>query len=86
MLFRSQGNSLTLLVSDNGLGIDHDAHGIHIFKLYKRFHNHVEGKGMGLYMVKTQVEALGGSIESSGEIDKGLEFRIKLPIREDQNH
>ena len=81
-----QGNSLTLLVSDNGLGIDHDAHGIHIFKLYKRFHNHVEGKGMGLYMVKTQVEALGGSIESSGEIDKGLEFRIKLPIREDQNH
>ncbi len=67
-----------LQVSDNGLGIDLDTHKDKLFTLYKRFHTHVEGKGMGLYLVKTQVEALGGSIEISSQVNRGTTFRIYL--------
>src|SRR5690606_27435025 len=52
-----------LAVMDNGLGIDLQKYKQSIFNLYKRFHLHVEGKGLGLYLVKTQIEALGGRIE-----------------------
>jgi signal transduction histidine kinase len=47
-----------------------------VFGLYKRFHFDVEGKGMGLFMVKTQVEALGGKISVKSEVNKGTEFKI----------
>ena len=73
-------NKLQLVFKDNGLGIDLDKRGDQIFGLYKRFHNHVEGKGMGLYMVKTQVEALGGNVTINSEVNKGTEFKIELDI------
>ncbi|HTE32771.1 MAG TPA: two-component regulator propeller domain-containing protein, partial [Chryseolinea sp.] len=52
-----------LTVSDNGLGIDTELFKNKIFNLYQRFHTHVEGKGLGLYLIKTQMLALGGKIE-----------------------
>ncbi|MDZ7607483.1 MAG: ATP-binding protein [Cyclobacteriaceae bacterium] len=70
---------LILKVEDNGVGIDFEKHGDNLFKLYKRFHTHVDGKGMGLFMVKTQVEALGGTIGVSGELDVGLIFTLQHP-------
>jgi chemotaxis protein histidine kinase CheA len=39
---------------------------------------HIEGKGMGLYLVKTQVTALGGKIEVGSEIDNGTTFKVFL--------
>jgi ligand-binding sensor domain-containing protein/signal transduction histidine kinase len=69
-------NKICLTVSDNGIGIDLSSYGDKLFTLYSRFHNHVEGKGMGLYLVKTQVVALGGKIEVESEIDRGTTFRI----------
>ena len=63
---------------DNGLGIDLSKNKGEIFNLYKRFHHHVEGKGMGLFMVKTQVEMLGGKINVQSEVDKGTTFSIKF--------
>ncbi|MBL7933253.1 MAG: PAS domain S-box protein, partial [Bacteroidia bacterium] len=48
-------DEVVLRFKDNGLGIDLNANASKIFGLYKRFHKHVDGKGMGLYMVKTQV-------------------------------
>lgn len=68
-------NEVCLSVSDNGLGIDLSLFREKIFTLYKRFHLHVEGKGMGLYLVKTQMIALGGRIEIESEVDKGTTFR-----------
>jgi signal transduction histidine kinase len=50
-------------VSDNGLGIDLGKFRSDLFKLYKRFHTHIEGKGLGLYLVKQQVEKMNGRIE-----------------------
>jgi ligand-binding sensor domain-containing protein/signal transduction histidine kinase len=71
-----------LKISDNGLGIDLDAHKKNVFTLYKRFHSHVDGKGMGLYLVKTQVEALGGNISVESEVNKGTTFIINFKKQE----
>jgi signal transduction histidine kinase len=71
-------NYICLKVHDNGLGMNLNACKEKLFTLYSRFHNHVEGKGMGLYLVKTQVISLGGRIEVESEIDRGTIFRIFL--------
>ena len=64
---------------DNGTGIDLEANASKVFGLYKRFHFHIEGKGLGLFMVKTQVEALGGRIEVESMPRQGTEFTVELP-------
>jgi PAS domain S-box-containing protein len=73
-----KSNKIGLIFKDNGIGIDLEKKGLQVFGLYKRFHTHVEGKGMGLFMVKTQVQALGGNINISSEVDKGTEFLIEF--------
>jgi PAS domain S-box-containing protein len=72
-------DGVRLVFSDNGMGIDLPNQGAKVFGLYKRFHpKHAEGKGMGLFMVKTQVESLGGEISIKSEVNKGTEFTIEL--------
>jgi PAS domain S-box-containing protein len=74
-----QADKKTILsFRDNCLGIDMDLHKDKVFGLYKRFHMHVEGKGMGLYMVKTQVESLGGRIDIRSEVNKGTEIVLEF--------
>ncbi len=65
-----------LAVMDNGLGIDLNKYQQSVFNLYKRFHLHVEGKGLGLYLVKTQIEALGGRVEVRSEPNEGTTFHV----------
>ena len=72
------GEKLQIRFKDNGLGIDLKANESKIFGLYKKFHNHVEGKGMGLYMVKTQAELLGGKITVASEVGRGTEFLLEF--------
>lgn len=69
---------ITLVVKDNGAGIDLNRHGKQLFGLYKRFHPSKEGKGIGLFMVKSQVETLGGIISVKSEPGKGTEFTIEF--------
>lgn len=73
-------NKLQLIFKDNGMGIDLEKRGEQVFGLYKRFHTQVEGKGMGLFMTKTQVETLGGHISIRSEVDKGTEFTIEFEV------
>ncbi len=73
---RSNKQTICLKVEDNGLGMDLNIHGKNIFGLYKRFHLHKEGKGLGLYLVKTQMEMLGGKIEIESIPDKGTIFYL----------
>ena len=78
---RSQklNNKIVLFFKDNGLGIDLQKLSDQVFGLYKRFHtDRAEGKGIGLYMVKTQVESMGGKISISSEVNKGTEFKIEF--------
>ncbi len=65
-----------LSVRDNGIGFDADKYKDNIFGLYKRFHTHVEGKGIGLYLVKVQAEALGGWVEVESKINHGTKFTV----------
>ena len=74
----SSGDMICLSVADNGMGIDLEQHQDMLFQLYKRFHFHVEGRGLGLFLVKTQIESLGGSIKIESEVNKGTTFRVML--------
>ena len=71
-----EGEYIRLSITDNGLGIDLAQYGQNVFGLYKRFHLHVEGKGLGLYLVKTQIVAMGGRIEVQSELYKGTTFFV----------
>jgi signal transduction histidine kinase len=71
-----EGEYIRLSIKDNGLGIDLAQYGQNVFGLYKRFHLHVEGKGLGLYLVKTQIIAMGGRIEVQSELYKGTTFFV----------
>lgn len=68
----------SLSVSDNGLGIDLKKHGSKLFGLNKVFHRHPEAKGVGLFLTRAQVEALGGSIKAESEVGKGTTFHINF--------
>ncbi|HEX8268484.1 MAG TPA: HAMP domain-containing sensor histidine kinase [Flavobacterium sp.] len=73
---RRTAGGIQLIFKDNGVGIDLSKNSERIFGLYNRFHVQVEGKGMGLFMVKTQVEVLGGRIKVLSTVDEGTEFII----------
>lgn len=80
----SEDNTYYILeVLDNGLGIDLKRNRDNLFKLYKRFHFHTEGKGLGLYLVKLQVEALGGHIDVESEINRYTKFTVYIKKPED---
>ncbi|AWG21544.1 hypothetical protein FFWV33_08375 [Flavobacterium faecale] len=71
---------IVISFKDNGRGMDMTKHGNAIFKLYKRFDTdgEIEGKGIGLYIVKAQLERMGHSISVVSEEGVGTEFIIKL--------
>jgi sensor histidine kinase regulating citrate/malate metabolism len=67
-----------LRASDNGRGIDMQLFGDELFGLHKTFHDHAEARGVGLFLVKTQIEATGGKITAESEVDKGTTFIIRF--------
>jgi signal transduction histidine kinase len=75
----SNSHGTELIVKDNGIGIDLNQYGNKLFGLYKRMNTNIEGKGLGLYRVKTQVEAMNGKISVESELDHGTKFRIQFP-------
>ncbi len=75
---KKPGDKIVITFRDNGLGIDLSKHRDHLFGLYKRFHNHVEGKGIGLYMCKVQLEALEGKINIKSKPNEGTTISIEF--------
>lgn len=75
---RRKESKVEIIFRDNGTGINLEKTGDQIFGLYKRFHPNIEGKGMGLFMVKTQVETLGGKISVKSKINEGTCFYIEF--------
>ncbi|CAN5514016.1 hypothetical protein BH10BAC5_BH10BAC5_16770 [soil metagenome] len=63
---------------DNGLGINLARHGNHVFLMYKKFHPHKSGKGMGLFIVKNLVQSLGGDVRVESEIGEGSKFILNF--------
>lgn len=73
---KKTNNSTILKFKDNGIGIDLKRNSEHIFGLYQRFHDYPDSKGLGLYLVKSQIESLGGTIAIESEVNKGTEFTL----------
>jgi sensor histidine kinase regulating citrate/malate metabolism len=65
-----------LEVCDNGLGIDLTRYGHQIFKLNKVFHKGFDSKGLGLFILKNQIETLGGKISVNSEPNQGSAFKV----------
>lgn len=78
ILSEKVNEGVRLSIADNGLGIDLDMHRDKIFKIRKTFHKHPEAVGFGLFMIKTQVEAMGGKIWVESQPDEGSTFFIEL--------
>jgi len=68
-------NTVVLTIKDHGLGIDMKAND-RVFGLYQRFHTHKEGRGMGLYLVKSQIESMGAEIDIKSAVGRGTTFII----------
>ena len=73
-----EGAHVHVTVQDNGLGID-AAGQRRLFGLFERLHDHVEGSGIGLFMVKKMVENAGGHITVESELGVGSTFSVLLP-------
>ncbi len=70
-----KADELVFSVSDNGLGMNMKYRS-KIFSMFKRLHSHVEGTGVGLYIVKRIVENAGGRIEVESKVGEGATFII----------
>jgi PAS domain S-box-containing protein len=77
---RKVNGKLLLTFKDNGIGIDMEKNDKYLFGLYKRFHMESEGKGVGLFMTKSQVETLGGKISVTSAVNVGSEFMIEMEL------
>jgi PAS domain S-box-containing protein len=67
-----------LEVRDNGIGIDMDQFGHQVFKMRKTFHDRPDSRGIGLFMIRNQVEAMGGEITVQSQVDAGTTFTVQF--------
>jgi len=66
-------------VKDNGMGMDLVKNSKEVFGLYKRFHvGSIPGKGIGLHLVKTHAESLGGRVEIESKVNEGTTFKVYI--------
>lgn len=71
-----ENNKPVLIIKDNGLGFDTSNGKNKVFGLFKRMHTHVEGLGVGLYIIHSIIVGNGGKIEVESEENKGTQFKI----------
>jgi signal transduction histidine kinase len=72
------GTQFVLQVQDNGLGLS-AAQQQKLFTMFHRLHTHVEGSGVGLYLIKRMIELAGGTIAVQSQPDVGSTFTVTLP-------
>ena len=73
-----ENNVKILEIADNGIGIDLARNGDKIFGMYKTFSNNADSRGIGLFITKNQIDAMGGSISVESELNKGTKFKIYI--------
>ncbi len=77
---RQEGDRINLVVEDNGSGLDTQLLGDRIYGFYQRFHPTEEGRGLGLYLIKTHLESLGATIRADGRPNVGLRLTISFAM------
>lgn len=75
--YRTEGEQHELVFEDNGLGMDLELYGKRLFGMYQTFHKHPKAKGLGLFITKSQVEAMGGEISVESTQGKGTKFTVR---------
>lgn len=78
IIFRKNGEYYSIIIRDNGIGIDMEKYKNKLFYPYQRFNIESVGKGLGLYLVKLQAESLGGQVKISSAIDEFTEVEVLL--------
>jgi PAS domain S-box-containing protein len=73
-----EDGKVILRVSDNAQGIDLVRHGGKLFNLRKTFHKHKDARGVGLFLTRTQIEAMGGTISAESEPGVGTVFIVRF--------
>jgi signal transduction histidine kinase len=68
----------TIVLKDNGIGID-DTHKEKIFNMFFRATTRSAGTGLGLYIVKSMVDKLGGEISFESVLNEGTTFQVSIP-------
>ncbi|MDT0687814.1 PAS domain-containing protein [Autumnicola psychrophila] len=82
-LHAKKNQQFTILkIEDNGLGIDLKKYESKLFGMYNTFHHHKDARGIGLFITKNQIEAIGGKIEVESEVGKGTIFKLYLKYEE----
>ncbi len=81
-----EGSYVKLIIADNGLGLDLARFKEKLFGMYKRFHTHVDGKGLGLFLVKLQAASLGGQVDIESTLGKGTTITILIPDTPNPDH
>jgi len=77
--FFDNENVTVIEIEDNGLGFDAERYKEKLFQPFKKFHFNKDGIGVGLYMIKEQVEIMDGKIEIFSKVNEGTVVRIQLP-------
>lgn len=71
-----ENDQLVLQISDNGIGINLQKHGAELFGMYKKFNGNPDARGVGLFISKNQIEAMGGKVTVSSIVNVGTTFKI----------
>jgi len=77
-------DEIKITVEDNGIGIDLEQHGSTLFGMYKKFHDD-DSKGLGLYITKNHIEAMGGRIKVNSRVNVGTKITVFMPVELRQN-
>jgi signal transduction histidine kinase len=80
-IFTYKEDGITYLaVKDNGIGMDLEKYGEKIFKMYTTLNTTVNSQGLGLFLIKSQVESLGGNITVESKLGKFTKFTVQLSV------
>ncbi|MEJ1237226.1 HAMP domain-containing sensor histidine kinase [Chryseolinea sp. T2] len=74
------GDFIVLTVRDNGIGFDVERVRNDMFKMYKTFDGERYGKGLGLYLIKSQTEFLNGTVVVESRQKEGTVVVVRLPL------
>ncbi|MCC9166847.1 ATP-binding protein [Pontibacter harenae] len=82
---REEKEYYKLVLADNGLGMDIEGQREKLFQMFRRFHDHVPGSGVGLYIVNRIIKNQGGYIEVTSKVNEGSTFTLYLRKRDKEN-
>jgi len=75
-----RGNKIIVTIVDNGIGFDSADNKEKLFRPFTRFSTAREGKGLGLYLIKIQMESMGGEIQIESKINVGTSVILTFPL------